>query len=128
MNILDENIIERQCQRLRTQRIRVRHIGHDIGHKGITDEEIIPFLHQLRRPTFFSRDRGLHDRRFCHANYCLVYLEVAPDRVAAFVRRVLRQPLLNTQAKRMGIVVRASSTDIRLLRRHSQEEALDWSD
>lgn len=58
MNILDENIIERQCQRLRTQRIRVRHIGHDIGHKGITDEEIIPFLHQLRRPTFFRVTEG----------------------------------------------------------------------
>jgi hypothetical protein len=126
MNILDENIVEDECELLRAQRVRVRHIGHDIGRKGIKDEEIIPFLHRLRRPTFFSRDRGFYDRRRGHARYCLVYLEIAPDQVAEFVRRVLRHPRLDTQAKRMGTVIRASSAGIRVLRRHGEEEALRW--
>jgi hypothetical protein len=58
MNILDENIITSQRQRLRSCRIPVRQIGHDIARKGLQDEEILPFLHQLRQPTFFTRDLG----------------------------------------------------------------------
>ena len=51
MNILDENIIASQRQRLRSWRITVQQIGVDIARKGLQDEEIIPFLHQLHRPT-----------------------------------------------------------------------------
>jgi hypothetical protein len=68
MNILDENIVDEERKVLRRRRIRVRHIGHDIGRKGIQDEEIIPFLHELQRATLFTRDRGFYDRRFCHPN------------------------------------------------------------
>jgi hypothetical protein len=57
MNILDENIIASQRQRLRSWRIPVRQIGVDIARKGLQDEEILPFLHHLHRPTFFTRDR-----------------------------------------------------------------------
>lgn len=35
------------------------------------DDEIIRFLLQLRRPTFFTRDEDFFDRRFCHAKYGL---------------------------------------------------------
>jgi len=48
MNILDENINESQRQLLRSWRIRVRQIGVDVSHKGIQDDEIIPFLLTLR--------------------------------------------------------------------------------
>ncbi len=58
MNISDENIIASQRQRVRHWRIPVRQIGVDIARKGLQDEEILPFLRQLRRPTFFTRDRG----------------------------------------------------------------------
>ena len=34
MNILDENIIASQRQRLRSSRIRVRQVGVDIARKG----------------------------------------------------------------------------------------------
>jgi hypothetical protein len=126
MNILDENVSERQCDKLRRQRVRVRHIGHDVREKGIKDEEIVPFLHQLTRPTLFTHDIDFYDRRRCHAGYCLVYLDVERADAARFIRRVLRHPLLNTQAKRMGTAVRVSSTGIRLLRRHGDEEVLNW--
>ena len=122
MNILDENIIASQRQRLRSWRIRVRQIGVDIARKGFQDEEILPFLHHQRRPTFFTRDRGFYRREVCHRQYAIVCLEVAPEDVAIFVRRVLRHPRLNTQAKRMGTLVRASHQGLGLWRPHAQEE------
>jgi hypothetical protein len=124
MNILDENIIASQRQRLRSWRIPVRQIGVDFAHKGLQDEEIIPFLHHLRRPTFFTRDRGFYRREVCHRQYGIVSLEVAAEEVAIFVRRVLRHPRLNTQAKRMGTVVRASRRGLGLWRLHAQEEEI----
>ena len=127
MNILDENIIASQRQRLRSWRIRVRQIGVDIARKGLQDEEILPLLHHLRRPTFFMRDRGFYRREVCHWQYGIVCLEVAPEEVAIFVRRVLRHPRLNTQAKRMGIVVRASHRGLGVWRLHAQaEEVMLW--
>jgi hypothetical protein len=128
VNILDENIVEDECRSLRSRRVHVRHIGHDISHKGIKDQEIVPLLHRLRRPTLFSHDTRFFNRRLCHPSYCLVYLDVPENAAAVYVRRVLRHPLLNTQVKRMGTVVRASSADIRLLRRHGDEEILTWPD
>ena len=126
MNILDENIIASQRQRLRSWRIPVRQIGVDIARKGLQDEEIIPLLRQLRRPTFFTRDRGFYRREVCHRQYSIAYLEVAPEEVAIFVRRVLRHPRLNTQAKRMGTVVRASHRGLGLWQLHAQEELILW--
>jgi len=124
MNILDENIIASQRQRLRSWRIPVRQIGVDIAHKGLQDEEIIPFLHRLRRSTFFTRDRGFYRREVCRQQYGIVCLEVAPEEVAIFVRRVLRHPRLNTQVKRLGTVVRASHRGLGLWRLHAQEEEM----
>jgi len=127
MNILDENIIASQRQRLRSWRIPVRQIGVDIARKGLQDQEILPFLHQLRRPTFFTRDRGFYRREVCHWQYGIVYLEVAPEEVAIFVRRVLRHSRLSTQAKRMGTVVRASHRGLGVWRLHAQaEEVMLW--
>lgn len=58
MIILDEHIPPSQRQRLRNWRIRARQIGYDITRKGIQDEDIIPFLRSLRRPTFVTLDGG----------------------------------------------------------------------
>ena len=127
MNILDENIIASQRQRLRSWRIPVRQIGVDIARKGLQDEEILPFLHHLRRPTFFTRDRGFYRREVCHRRYGIVYLALASDEVAIFVRRVLRHSRLSTQAKRLGTVVRASHRGLGLWRLHAQaEEVILW--
>ncbi len=128
MNILDENIIASQRQRLRNWRIPVQQIGVDIARKGLQDDEILPFLHQLRRPTFFTRDRGFYRREICHRRYGIVCLEMTPEGVAIFVRRVLRHPRLNTQAKRLGTVVRVSHRGLAVWRLHSQEqEVILWA-
>jgi hypothetical protein len=127
MIIPDENIIASQRQRLRSWRIRVRQIGVDIARKGLQDEDILPVLHSLQRPTFFTRDRGFHRHEVCHQLYGIVYLEVAPEEVAIFARWVLRHPSLKTKAKRMGTVVRVSHQGLSLWRLHGQdEEVIPW--
>ena len=127
MNILDENIPESQHALLRTWRIAVRQIGQEVGRTGIKDDEIIPLLHQLDRPTFFTLDGDFYHPRLRHGGYCLVHLDVEEETVAEYVRRLLRHRELNTKAKRMGCVVRVFPTGIAVWRiRHEQESHLSW--
>jgi len=57
VTVLDENILESQCLLVRKRRIRFRRVGRDIGRQGMLDEQIVPLLQSLRRPTFFSLTR-----------------------------------------------------------------------
>jgi len=55
MNILDENILLSQRDQLRARKVHFRQIGMEIGRSGMKDRnDIIPLLHTLYRPTFFS--------------------------------------------------------------------------
>jgi len=72
MIMLDENFLESQRQLL----------------QGMQDDEIIPFLLQRRRTTFFTLDMDFYQRRLCHARYCLVCVDVGQYEAAAFVRRL----------------------------------------
>lgn len=129
MNILDENVFASQRILLSRWRIRVRHVGHDIGHQGLADEGIIPLLHQLHRPTLFTRDVDFFRREWRHERYCLVWLNVRPLEVAEYVRRVLRHPELNTQAKRLGFVMAVAPDGLRLWRLHAERETrIHWND
>jgi hypothetical protein len=129
VNILDENILEDQRQLLRNWRVPLQQIGYEAGWKGMQDEEIISFLLGLRRPTLFTLDRDFYQRGLCHARYSLVYLDVKQSETAIFVRRVLRHRDLDTQAKRMGTVVRASHTRVAVWRLHADQEVhLGWAD
>jgi len=127
MNILDENVPEDQRSLLQSWGIPTHQIGFDAGEKGMKDKEIIPFLHQLRDTTFFTRDLGFYDRKLCHPRYCLVCLAVGKDEVAVFVRRVLRHPELDTKAKRMDAVVRVSHAGFSIWRRNAEKEIyISW--
>ncbi len=109
MNILDENIPKNQRQLVESWRIPVRQIGFNIGRRGFQDDEIISFVLQQRRPTFFTRDEDFFENSLCHAKYSLVYMAVEKYEAAVFVRRLLRHRQFDTQAKRMGAVIRVSS-------------------
>jgi hypothetical protein len=98
MNLLDENIPEQQRQLLRQWRIRTNQIGQDIGRQGMKDDEIVPLLHSLSRPTFFTRDAGFDRREACHPSYCMVWLDLDPDLVASFIQRLLRPRAFRTRA------------------------------
>jgi hypothetical protein len=127
MNVLDENIPDSQRQLLRSWRIRVHQIGHEIGRLGMKDDEIIPLLHELPPVTFFTRDLGFYHRRLCHDGYCLVCLATGQYEVASFVRRFLRHSLFNTRAKRMGKVIWVSHAGVRVWQLHAEnEKAVDW--
>jgi hypothetical protein len=126
MNVLDENIPDDQRALLRAWRIRTQKIGRDLGRKGIQDEQVIHILLSLTRPTFFTRDVDFASVRLCYPGYCLVFLAVEDDEVAEYVRRVLRHPATDTQAKRMGMLIRASDTGIRVWRRNESEQAFPW--
>ena len=52
MNILDENIIDSQRQRLRHWRIAVRHMGYDVGRQGMKDYEILELI--MKRHLMFA--------------------------------------------------------------------------
>jgi hypothetical protein len=127
MIVLDENIPEDQRLLLRSWRVRVFQVGRDVGRAGFKDEQqIIPLLLKLRRPTFFTRDLGFFDAKLCHARYGVVCLAVEPDDAAIFVRRVLRHRSFDTQAKRLGHLMRVSQIGIRVLDAHGKEEAIYW--
>jgi len=127
MNILDENVPEDQRSLLQTWGIPIRQIGFDVGRKGMKDEAITPFLHELRDTTFFTRDLGFYDRKLCHPRHCLVCLAAGKDEVAVFVRRVLRHPELETKAKRMGAVVRVSHAGFSIWRQNARKQIyINW--
>ncbi len=126
MILLDENVPEAQRQLLRSWRIPARQIGLDVADKGIKDQAIIPLLHSLGRTTFFTRDLGFFQRSLVHASYCLVCLDLGPDEVASFVRRLLRHPRYSTQRKRLGSVVRVSHRGTTRITLHGPDEVLGW--
>lgn len=103
MTILDENIVANQAQVLRGWRIRFHQIGVDDERSGILDEAIIPLLHSLNHPTFFTRDGGFYDSRLRHQRSCLVWLAVERSEVAVFIPRFLRHSRFDTQNKRMCV-------------------------
>lgn len=119
MIVIDENIPDSQRHLLRGWRIRVHQIGHEIGRGGMKDEEIIPLLHNLRAPTFFTRDLGFYRSAFCHPGYCIVCLDVEQYEVASFIRRFLRHGSFRDRARRMGKVIRASHPGIQILHPHA---------
>ena len=128
MNILDEQIPGEQRQLLKSWRCSVRHIGHDIGRKGMQDDEIIPLLRRLLQPTFFTLDFGFYERQLCHQRYCIVWMNIDEDETASFVRRLLGHTEFDTQAKRMGAVIHLSRRGLRVWRLPAEpEELLTWA-
>jgi hypothetical protein len=127
VTILDEDIPEGQHQLLRSWRLPVRRIGVEVGRLGMKDRDIVALLHSLDRPTFFSLDHGFFKRRFCHAGYCLVHLDVERREAAEFIRRTLRHKDLNTRAKRVGTVLRVGHRGIALWRLNAKRRVhLAW--
>lgn len=100
---------------------------YEVGRKGMTDEEIIPFLHKLRSANFFTRDLGFYKRQYCHSNYCLIVLAVGQYEVASFIRRFLRHPHFDTKQKRIGRVIRLTHNGIKIWKQYlEKEEELKW--
>jgi len=128
VNILDENIGRSQCQQLAAWKIHFRRIGVEIGRQGLKDrEEIIPLLHRLKRPTFFTLDRGFYHPTLRYQEYCLVFLDVWEDHTAEYIRRFLRHTAFRTRSQRMGKVVRLRHSSMSYWQVHQRgERVLAW--
>ena len=128
MNVLDENLPERQRALLRRRRFAVQKIGQELGRKGTKDEQLMPFLLQMNRPTFFTLDQDFYGRDLCHERYCLVFLDVDDEAAADYIGRFLRHPEFSTRAKRLGRVIRVLPSGIRFFAvRQNQEQHLAWN-
>jgi hypothetical protein len=113
--VLDHNIPEDQAEQLRRRRIHFRQVGFEVGRREWDDQqEILRFLHATKQITFFTRDLGFFRARWCHANYCLVVLNVPVLETADYIRKVLRHPEFKTRAKRNGKVLKVSTDRITL--------------
>ena len=106
MNLLDENVRDDQRALLRQWRIPFRQVGKELARAGIHDDNLLPLLHRLKRPTFFTQDKDFFKRELCHRAYCLVWLDVKYIEVAFYLRRFLRHAAFRTQGERVGKVVR----------------------
>lgn len=112
MNLLDENIRQDQEVLLRKWRVKVRRFSSEIARPGTQDADIIPVLHRLKRPTFFSHDQDFYKLRLAHLSYCLVWLDLYDGDAATFIRRFLIHPGFRTQAQRLGKVLRVHPNGI----------------
>jgi hypothetical protein len=129
MLIIDENISEIEVWRLREWRVWVRQIGPDVAKASTTDENILPVLHRLKTPTFFTRDRDFWHPKLCHARYALVFLDVPEHEgeIAVAIRRFLRHPAFNTHAKRMGKVIRIHFAGVQFWQLHKGAlQSVEW--
>lgn len=128
MNIIDENIIDNQCQLLRKWHISFRQIGYSVGRQGMQDKEIISLLHTLRHPTFFTRDNDFYDLNLCHSGYCLVYLAVRKDEAAIFLRRFIHHKKFDTFAKRRSSIIRVSHSGLSVWHLHEKKQIyFNWT-
>jgi hypothetical protein len=128
LNILDENIIASQRAQLRKWRIRFNHIGTEIGRRGMKDlTEIVPLLHRLRRPTFFTHDLGFFDPLLCHKGYSLVCLDIKANESAIYIRRFLRHRGFRAEKQRLGKVILARQRNLSFWEIGNQElQRLGW--
>ena len=110
--VLDENLPADQRQLLRDWRIRFRVIGIDVAARGTDDEHLLPVLQRLAQPTFCSLDGDFYRPDWAHSGYALAWLDVADDRAAEFIRRFLKHPAFDSQARRMGAVARVHAEGI----------------
>jgi len=77
VNLLDHNFPENQLTQLRNQRIHFQKIGRDLGRPSWDDwQEIRRVLHQLKQPTFFTRDDDFYHPKYRHSGYYIVFLDV----------------------------------------------------
>lgn len=109
MNLLDYNITADQVELLVKARVHFRRIGFDVGRPEWDDQqELLRYLHRMRRITLFTRDLGFFRSEFCHPNYCIAVINFPAREAASAIRRFLRHPEFKTKALRCGKVVRLS--------------------
>ena len=129
MLLLDENLPGGQRLLLRNWGLHFRVVGIEVGRTGTKDENLIPVLHRLQQATFFSLDRFFFRPELLHRNICRVWLDVMDEQAAGFIRRFVKQPDFNTQAKGLGKVVPVHADGLHIRQIDSMElRSIRWHD
>jgi hypothetical protein len=84
-------------------------------HQRILDERVPAILRTLHQPTFVTIDHQFSNARWCHPNYCILYIalrDVEQQLLPGLLRALLRHPEFRTRARRMGKVARITTTAI----------------
>ncbi len=124
--VLDELFDESVYEQLKARRIAIDKLGAGFGKTGWPDEHILQALHGSGK-TFHTRDHGFYRRSRAHSSYCIVYYDVPLVEMAAYVRRFLRHPQLNTHAKRLGKVIKVTTRRIEFWQRdRSTKSVIRW--
>ena len=127
MNVLDENIPRDQADLLRQWGVRFRSISRDLGYQGITDEDIVPLLLRLKKPTLLTRDEDFWDRYLAHPRYAVAWFDVEVEETAFWMKRFLTHPLFRTSAQRLGKIVRVRPSGIEYWSKNSAASShVDW--
>ena len=127
MLLLDENITAAAEEQLRRWRIPVRVITEHFAHKGAKDSDLVPILHRLAYPTFFTHDWDFWTPDLCHPRYCIVHLAVEDTEAADYIRRFLRLPQFRTAAQRLGNVIQVRQTGLTVIgSQHGRARSIEW--
>jgi hypothetical protein len=127
MQVIDENLPASQRQLLRKWGIHFRVVGVDMAAPGTQDENLIPVLHRLAGPTFFTLDQHFFRADWAHGSHGLAWLDVADNEAAEFIRRFLRHPAFDTKAKRLGVVARVAAAGVRFWRKGNPHfQRVEW--
>ena len=111
-NILDANIETENVSLLRRP-LKVKQVGVHFLSSNADDEYIINWLKRLKTPTFITKDcKDFYNCRRLDKHYFIICVDVHRREFVSVVRKIFKHPLFNTVAKRMGKVIRVTSTYI----------------
>ena len=113
-NILDANIDAPEAEQLR-RRLKAKKIGLRFLPAHASDEQIIGLSRSIYQRYVYITTQDCKDfyvPRRCDKQYCIICLDVPDELVAITVRKIYRHPQFNTAAKRMGKVIKVTSTQI----------------
>jgi hypothetical protein len=113
--ILDEQISLPEVLPLIQKWITVQYLPALRPRQQVLDQRVPAILLTLKQPTLVTIDRDFWRRHLCHPNYCILYFALRNEEqrlIPDLLRALLRRPEFNTRAKRMGKVVRISTTTL----------------
>lgn len=91
------------------------------------DDNIVPMLLRLKKPTLLTRDRDFFARELLHPGYSLVWFDVGAGETAFYIRRFLKHSSFKTNALRLGKVIQVRASGIEYWARSFCEVILiDW--
>ena len=129
--VVDEHLGHRDVTEPLRRFVTAQQIGFELSHaRGLSDEQIIPFLRSLKRRTFITIDDWFYKARLCDNAYCLIYFHLTmgqQSQIPFLLRCLFQIEGFRTVRERMGKVVHVGREAIRYYQRNLPgEQTLDW--